>query len=86
LSPFCLCSAYELGGLVCPFHTGGRSLCLWGYAMTKTENLQVLALRLPRELIDKIDAAAASELLSRSAEVRRQLNAIYGERTERVSA
>jgi hypothetical protein len=51
----------------------------------KSETLEVLTLRVPKDLIERIDARAADDLLSRSAEVRRTLNTFYGER-QRVSA
>jgi ribbon-helix-helix CopG family protein len=36
-----------------------------------------LAVRIPLDLLERIDAEAERELLSRSAHVRRTLNAIY---------
>jgi hypothetical protein len=42
--------------------------------MTKSaaEHLEILTLRVPKELIERMDAAAQHELLSRSAHVRLQ--------------
>jgi metal-responsive CopG/Arc/MetJ family transcriptional regulator len=45
----------------------------------------ILVVRLPQDLIARIDDAAGRELLSRSALVRRTLNGIYSKPAEAVA-
>jgi metal-responsive CopG/Arc/MetJ family transcriptional regulator len=53
--------------------------------MTKPSN-EILTVRLPQDLLERIDSAAASELLSRSSYVRKMLNEVHRERELRVPA
>jgi metal-responsive CopG/Arc/MetJ family transcriptional regulator len=52
---------------------------------TKPSN-EILTVRMPLELLERIDEAAAAELLSRSSHVRKTLNAHYRERQQPVPA
>jgi metal-responsive CopG/Arc/MetJ family transcriptional regulator len=45
----------------------------------------IVVVRLPQELIARIDDAAGRELISRSAHVRRTLNTIYAKPAEAVA-
>jgi hypothetical protein len=61
-----------------------RSFCFGAEKMSKevdvsddTAKSGLLVVRLPQELIEQIDRSAGRELLSRSAHVRRTLNAVY---------
>jgi metal-responsive CopG/Arc/MetJ family transcriptional regulator len=52
---------------------------------TKPTN-EILTVRLPQELLERIDEAAAKELLSRSSYVRKTPNSLYREPAQRVPA